>query len=243
MGLTRRDILVRHNCRAQAGTARGPGLHVRLRPRIRGPDSRDTAQDRRPPRHGDSLQVLPGSSRRATGRTRRPTGEGAGERGDVRTPTWIWSVAVDGVLYVRAYDGHQSRWHQAAVRQRAGRIIAAGLAKEVAFETVEGPINDLVDEAYRKKYRGSPYLDPMTRAKARSAPPREAAAMPLPLSSTARAVGRCVMSSQRRQSENRCLRSASLNETHPAIKARRQVPTTSRLACRGAADAHPAGGP
>jgi len=26
------------------------------------------------------------------------------------TPTWIWSVAVDGELYVRAYNGRSSRW-------------------------------------------------------------------------------------------------------------------------------------
>jgi hypothetical protein len=85
------------------------------------------------------------------------------------TPTWIWSVAVGGALYVRAYNGRRSSWYQAAVRQGAGRIIAAGLTKEVTFEPVEGPINDLVDEAYRKKYRGSPYLDPMVGAQARLA--------------------------------------------------------------------------
>ena len=27
-----------------------------------------------------------------------------------RTPTWIWSVAVNGELYVRAYNGKKSRW-------------------------------------------------------------------------------------------------------------------------------------
>lgn len=32
------------------------------------------------------------------------------------TPTWLWSVVVDGELYVRAYNGRQSRWYQAAVR-------------------------------------------------------------------------------------------------------------------------------
>jgi hypothetical protein len=47
------------------------------------------------------------------------------------TPTWIWSVAVDDALYVRTYNGQNSRWHQAAVRQKAGRIIAAGMTKEV----------------------------------------------------------------------------------------------------------------
>jgi len=85
------------------------------------------------------------------------------------TPTWIWSVAVDGQLYVRAYNGRDSRWYQAAVRQQAGRIVAAGMTKEVDFEPVEGPIDDRVDEAYRRKYRGSPYLAPMVGPQARSA--------------------------------------------------------------------------
>ena len=62
-----------------------------------------------------------------------------------------------------------SRWYQAAVRQKAGRIIAAGITKEVTFESVDGPINDLVDEAYRTKYDGSPYLKPMIDARERSA--------------------------------------------------------------------------
>ena len=77
------------------------------------------------------------------------------------TPTWIWSVAVDDALYVRGYNGQNSRWYQAAVQQRAGRITAASMTKEVMFEPVEGPINDQIDDAYRAKYRGSPYLGPM----------------------------------------------------------------------------------
>jgi hypothetical protein len=85
------------------------------------------------------------------------------------TPTWIWSVAVEGALYVRAYNGQNSRWYQAAVRQKAGRITAAGMTKEVAFEPVDGPINDRIDDAYRAKYRGSPYLGSMISARARSA--------------------------------------------------------------------------
>ena len=85
------------------------------------------------------------------------------------TPTWIWSVVVDDGLYVRAYNGQQSRWYQAAIRQKAGRIRAAGMTKEVTFEAVEGPINEHIDDAYRAKYRGSPYLRPMIGARARSA--------------------------------------------------------------------------
>jgi len=85
------------------------------------------------------------------------------------TPTWIWSVAVDGALYVRGYNGQNSRWYQAAIRQKAGQIIAAGLTKEVTFEPVDGSINDRIDEAYRAKYHSSPYLKPMIGARARSA--------------------------------------------------------------------------
>ncbi|MGH6995947.1 MAG: DUF2255 family protein [Stellaceae bacterium] len=85
------------------------------------------------------------------------------------TPTWIWSVAVDGALYVRGYNGRNSRWYKAAVRQKAGRIVAAGMTKAVAFEPIGGPINDRIDDAYRAKYRGSPYLDPMIGARARAA--------------------------------------------------------------------------
>ncbi len=85
------------------------------------------------------------------------------------TPTWIWSVAVDDALYVRGYNGQRSRWYQSAVHQKAGRITAAGLTKEVAFEAVEGPLNDRIDDAYRAKYRGNQYLSPMISKQARGA--------------------------------------------------------------------------
>ena len=85
------------------------------------------------------------------------------------TPTWIWSVAVDGDLYVRAYNGKDSRWRKAAMRQRAGRITAAGMTRDVAFEPAEGPVNERIDDAYRAKYGASPYLEPMVGARARAA--------------------------------------------------------------------------
>src|SRR5437660_4097662 len=98
------------------------------------------------------------------------------------TPTWIWSVAVDDALYVRGYNGQNSRWYQAAARQKVGRIIASGMTKEVTFEPVDGPINNRIDDAYRAKYHGSPYLSPMIGARARSATvkvtPRETIARP-----------------------------------------------------------------
>jgi hypothetical protein len=85
------------------------------------------------------------------------------------TPTWIWSVVVDDALYVRGYNGRNSRWYQAAVRQKAGRITAAGMTKEVTFEPADGAINDRIDDAYGAKYKGSPYLKPMIGSRARSA--------------------------------------------------------------------------
>lgn len=85
------------------------------------------------------------------------------------TPTWIWSVVVDDALYVRGYNGQESTWYQAAVRQKSGRITAAGMTKEVTFEPVNGTINDRIDSAYRAKYKGSSYLRPMIGEPARSA--------------------------------------------------------------------------
>jgi hypothetical protein len=48
-----------------------------------------------------------------------------------RTEKHTALLRVDDALYVRGYNGQKSRWYQAAVRQKAGRIIAAGLTKEV----------------------------------------------------------------------------------------------------------------
>lgn len=85
------------------------------------------------------------------------------------TPTWIWSVVVDCALYVRAYHGQNSRWYRAAVKRRKGRIIVAGMSKEVDFDPADGPINDRVDDAYQAKYRNNPYLGAMIGARARLA--------------------------------------------------------------------------
>jgi hypothetical protein len=85
------------------------------------------------------------------------------------TPTSIWSVALDNALYVRRYNGQKSRWHQAALRQKAGRITAAGLTKEVSFEPADGKINESIGDAYRVQYKGSAYLRPIIGARDRAA--------------------------------------------------------------------------
>lgn len=85
------------------------------------------------------------------------------------TPTWIWSVVVNGALYARAYNGQKSRWYKAAISQKAGRIRIAGMEREVAFEPGTGNVSHQIDEAYRAKYRTSPCLAPMIGDRARAA--------------------------------------------------------------------------
>jgi hypothetical protein len=85
------------------------------------------------------------------------------------TPTWIWSVVVDGELYVRAYNGTSSRWYQAASKQKAGQVTVAGQTTDVSFEQVTGEDNDRIDAAYDAKYSSSPYLKPMIGDRARAA--------------------------------------------------------------------------
>lgn len=85
------------------------------------------------------------------------------------TPTWIWSVVVQGELFARAYNGKNSRWYKAAAKQLAGRVSVAGMTKDVSFEPVDGAINDQIDDAYRAKYSQSQYLKPMIGARARAA--------------------------------------------------------------------------
>jgi hypothetical protein len=86
------------------------------------------------------------------------------------TPTWIWSVVADDALFVRAYNGQNSSWYIAAVNQKAGRITAAGMTREVNFEQADSDdgLNDLIDGAYRKKYDENPYLSSMISSRARS---------------------------------------------------------------------------
>lgn len=85
------------------------------------------------------------------------------------TPTWIWSVVVDGRLFVRAWNGVRSRWYLSAVAQRAGRIFAAGDTFEVEFAPADTRFQDQIDAAYRKKYAGSAYLPPMVGSGPQSA--------------------------------------------------------------------------
>lgn len=86
-------------------------------------------------------------------------------RPDGQTPgtlTWIWSVVIDGRVFVRAWNGIRGRWYQAALAQRAGKITAAGTEHDVTFTPIDDPdLGARIDAAYEAKYAGSPYLPPM----------------------------------------------------------------------------------
>ncbi|MBN8424670.1 DUF2255 family protein [Microbacterium esteraromaticum] len=94
-------------------------------------------------------------------------------RDDGTTPgtlTWIWAVVVDDAIYVRAYNGTSSRWYGSAVAQRAGRVSIGGTVHDATFVPVDDTdLNERIDEAYRAKYAGSPYLPPMLTEKVRAA--------------------------------------------------------------------------
>lgn len=86
------------------------------------------------------------------------------------TLTWIWSVVVDGRLFVRAWNGTRGRWYRSAITQRAGKITAAGMEYEVEFAPVDdADLRDRIDSAYVEKYADSPYLPPMIAAGPRAA--------------------------------------------------------------------------
>lgn len=86
------------------------------------------------------------------------------------TPTWIWSVVVGQQLFIRAWNGPRSRWYRSAVTQRAGRIHLAESNHLVNFVPIcDEQLNNQIDQAYRQKYAGSPYLMPMLASGPRQA--------------------------------------------------------------------------
>lgn len=71
------------------------------------------------------------------------------------TLTQTWALVVDGNVYVRAANGPVSRWYQAAITQRAGRIRVSGTFYDVTFESAGTDDEAAIDAAYEAKYPGS----------------------------------------------------------------------------------------
>jgi hypothetical protein len=86
-----------------------------------------------------------------------------GPEGTLRPATTIWVVRVGDDLYVRSYRGRNGGWFRSVLQRPEGRIRAAGLTRDVAFQEPDDPDHPAIDHAYRAKYAhyGSSYVDPM----------------------------------------------------------------------------------
>jgi hypothetical protein len=70
---------------------------------------------------------------------------------EVVTP--IWSVVVDGVPYIRAAFGADTKWYQRIQRTRRAAFIDGTDRYQVSVENVDDDAeNDRVDDAYRAKF-------------------------------------------------------------------------------------------
>ena len=80
----------------------------------------------------------------------------AATRGDgsPRNRVTIWLVRTGDDLYVRsAVNGRNAAWFRAVQEGGRGRMWAAGLQKDVKFETADQALEGKIDAAYRDKYR------------------------------------------------------------------------------------------
>lgn len=71
------------------------------------------------------------------------------------TDTQTWALVVDGNVYVRAANGTDSTWYQAAISQGAGRVRVGGEYVEVTFADAGTENEAAIDAAYEAKYPGS----------------------------------------------------------------------------------------
>jgi hypothetical protein len=90
--------------------------------------------------------------------------------GTMHAPAWVWIAQAGNELYSRGYSGTESRWYKAAKTMGWGHISVGGVEKDVMFEFPnDSETNDAVDEGYRMKFAGSPYLQHMLGAGPRAA--------------------------------------------------------------------------
>ena len=74
--------------------------------------------------------------------------------GTLRKPVTIWVVRIGDDLYVRSVYGDSSAWFRGVQVLHEGHIRAGGVDKDVTFVEEAAPdLNELIDAAYRTKYR------------------------------------------------------------------------------------------
>lgn len=72
--------------------------------------------------------------------------------GSLRPFVTIWIVRLGDDVFVRSAYGRDNRWFQNALASRDGRIQAAGLERDVAFEEPGSEFDKALHDVYRRKY-------------------------------------------------------------------------------------------
>lgn len=82
----------------------------------------------------------------------------------------IWSVVVDGRVFVRSYGNVPGGWYDTARSSGRGEISSDGVpAVEVHFvQVTDEATNSAIDAEYRRKYAATPYEDDMATEPVRS---------------------------------------------------------------------------
>ena len=74
--------------------------------------------------------------------------------GTLRDPVTVWVVRHADSAYIRsAVKGRNAAWFRGIQETHEGRIWAGSVEKDVTFIDAERGIDDVVDDAYRAKYR------------------------------------------------------------------------------------------
>jgi len=76
-----------------------------------------------------------------------------GRDGTLRKPVTTWVIRHGDDLYVRSVRGGSGHWFRGAQEKHEGRIRAGRVQKDVTFVDADDAIGDLIDAAYRNKYR------------------------------------------------------------------------------------------
>ena len=72
--------------------------------------------------------------------------------GTLRPFVTIWFVRLDDDLYVRSAYGPENGWFRRAIDAGEGRILAAGVERDVTFESPDPSVAAALHRAYHRKY-------------------------------------------------------------------------------------------
>lgn len=73
--------------------------------------------------------------------------------GTLRKPVTVWAVRHGDDVYVRSVGGRSGSWFRGTQERHEGRVRTGGVQQDIAFVDADHGFDDLVDAAYRTKYR------------------------------------------------------------------------------------------